>query len=90
MTSIRVPDWGPGDLPDGDDVDRIGTTSTEFRDADGHREPVMTSYHKWAMIRDLYAAGWSYRLIAQFCGMPSEMVREALASNGRSITGSTP
>jgi DNA-directed RNA polymerase specialized sigma24 family protein len=50
------------------------------------REPVLTGAHRQEMLRDLggavedpqeviirlYRAGWSYRLIAQFCGMSNE------------------
>ena len=65
------------------------------------REPVITEAHKqemrrdlgaaigaenpWVVISGLYGAGWSYRLIAQFCGMGNEDVQEALISNGRSL-----
>ena len=66
------------------------------------REPVITEAHRkemrsdlgaaigaedpWVIISRLYGAGWSYRLIAQFCGLGSEDVQEALISNGRSLT----
>jgi hypothetical protein len=69
------------------------------------REPVITEAHKqemrrdlgaaigsedpWVIISRLYGAGWSYRLIAQFCGMGSEDVSAALFSNGRSLAGET-
>ena len=49
------------------------------------REPVMSADDMWGMIRALYSAGWSYRLIAQFCGMSSEAVGDALVSNGASV-----
>ena len=61
------------------------------------REPVLTDEHRRDMLRDLggapedprevvhrlYRAGWSYRLIAQFCGMGSEEAREMLVSRER-------
>ena len=66
------------------------------------REPVITEAHRqemrrdlgaaigaedpWVVISGLYGAGWSYRLIAQFCGMSNEDVSAALFSNGRSLT----
>ena len=56
------------------------------------REPVITDEHRREMLRDLggapedprevvrrlYRAGWSYRLIAQFCGMGSGEALEML------------
>ena len=64
------------------------------------REPVLGDAHRQEMLRDLggapedpwevisrlYRAGWSYRLIAQFCGMSNEDVSMALTSCGRSLT----
>src|SRR5579859_602466 len=49
--------------------------------------PDLPAGRRWWAIDRLYFTGWSYRLIAQFLGMGSEDVREALTSNGRSLTG---
>ena len=75
---------------------------TFTRDGRTFREPVITEAHRaemrldlgaaigsedpWVIISRLYGAGWSYRLIAQFCGLGNEDVQEALISNGRSLT----
>ena len=66
-------------------TDKIGRDCAEFRVTPEGRRPVLDAAHKWAMIRELYGTGWSYRLIAQFCGMSDEDMREALASNGASL-----
>lgn len=67
-------------------ADKLGRDATEFRQLpEGGREPVITPAHKWGMILDLYHTGWSGRLIAQFCGMDTEEVFNALASNGQSM-----
>ena len=44
------------------------------------REPVLNEAHRILMTRDLYRAGWSYRLIAQFCGSTNEEVTAILMS----------
>lgn len=82
-----------------------GQFRTFTEDGRTFREPVLDVKHRQAMLGDLgdaiasedprevisrlYRAGWSYRLIAQFCGMSNEDVREALASNGRSLVAAT-
>ena len=69
------------------DVDRLGRDCADtFPDPSGRgRVPVLDPAHKWAMIRFLYAGGWSYHLIAQLCGMDPAQMREALASDGASL-----
>lgn len=66
-------------------TDKLGRDCTEFQMISEGRIPVLDAARKWAMISDLYGTGWSYWLIAQFCGMTAEDMREALASNGESL-----
>lgn len=60
-------------------IDRTGADAVEFRDIpEGGREPVLEEAHRVLMVKDLYADGWSYRLIAQALGMTYEDARSAL------------
>lgn len=87
----------------GRDADQFRTITEGGRT---YREPVLSRRHRTAMLTDLgdavasedswtvisrlYCAGWSYRLIAQFCGIGNEDVRDALVSKGRSLASRLP
>jgi hypothetical protein len=62
-------------------VDRLGRDCPETRPVPGAeraRYPVLDEPHREAMIRDLYAAGWSYWLIAQLAHMEPDAARAVL------------
>ena len=51
-------------------VDRLGRDADEFTTlGDGGRVPVITTAHRWQMVRDLYRQGWSFRLVGQAFGL---------------------
>lgn len=68
-------------------VDKAGRDCAERRPTpDGVGQyPVIDADHRWAMIAELYQSGWSYWLIAQFCGMDPKECREALFTGGASM-----
>jgi hypothetical protein len=60
-------------------IDKAGRDAVEFTTLPGGgRVPVMTTDHRDAMVQDLYRAGWSFRLIAQFGHLDTETALTAL------------